>query len=44
LTSFCPDGQIACHFLHFAKTEDIWLKSSIGRKGGFLLRKEEARN
>lgn len=23
------DGQIACHFLHFVKAEDIWLKSAV---------------
>ena len=27
-SSLFPDGQISCQFLHFAKTEDIWLKSA----------------
>jgi len=34
------DGHIACHFLHFPQSEDIWLKFSMERKEEFLLRKE----
>jgi hypothetical protein len=32
-----PAGPIACHFLHFAKTEDIGLKSALEGKSGVSL-------
>jgi hypothetical protein len=30
-------SKISCHFLHFAKTEDIWLKSALEGERGVLL-------
>jgi hypothetical protein len=29
--------MISCHFLHFAKTEDIWLKSALKAERSVLL-------
>jgi hypothetical protein len=29
--------RVSCHFLHFAKTEDIWLKSALEGGRGVLL-------
>jgi len=35
---FCHlKSQIACQYLHFAKTEDIWLKSALEGKSGVSL-------
>jgi len=34
--------QISCDFMHFAKTEDIWLKSALDGKSGVLLITEES--
>ena len=33
--------NIACQFLHFAKTEDIWLKSALKVERGVLLTSPE---
>ena len=30
-------GHIACQYLHFARTEDMWLKSALKVEKGVLL-------
>lgn len=31
------DVQVSCQYLHFSKSEDIWLKSASERERGILL-------
>jgi hypothetical protein len=33
-------SKISCQYLHFAQTEDIWLKSALEGGGGVLLIEE----
>jgi len=37
-----PKLNMACHYIQMAQAEDIWLKSSIGRKEGVSLSRKKS--